>query len=1167
MMGTQDVKPPKRRGRETCRPPATKTSSSFGEGDRPQPSHQSGYTSCGLSISVEGALVLMALAGLTLLDLAAGTPWIQKLPNTRLAYATLLVLPLFLAPILVLRRWERLGRTLGDWWPIVGTLAVYESLKHLHANRITEAMGIPPLDKVVLRADQILFGKALPLYFDRWSSHWFIDLMWFFYFWVYYFGPVLLLGWVYFVELDDRAFTHLRRGLVSVLLGGYVLYLLVPVAGPLFLIGDKFTHPIRTHPVLGNLVFSTLRYNWDCFPSLHTAVPWLLTAVAWPRVRRWLRIVCVVCSAGVTLSTVVLRAHYGIDLVAGLLWAALIFALVRSTTHGAWRLMLPWTQPLSPKRSTRIRAAALLGLFTVSGFVALIVEQAFEKLLQPLVGTTGHSAAVVLATYFLGLTIGGALYGRWFESRISRPFRLYGILEGGVALYALLLYLGYDHLVSLFAPLLALLGESSVSLTLGRLVVTACWVLPVTIVMGATFPAVAQAVEMGVRSRAPARLMAVAYGVNIVGAFAAAFVTPYWIFPYWGVDGSLLVAFALDLLVFLGALSLDQSIGGTERVAHGARRRDPFPFRYFLEQRRMVVLVLAFLTGFIFFSLEVLWNHLIATVVGASVYSFSLMLALVLLGLGVSGVLVGLVSRASPHLSLATPGALLLGGGVILAWTHGSWPHVPHSLAVWGGSLETFAQAELLRWFRVFPLIVLAAMVLGMVFPSLFRLRAFPESHRGSAAGKLVASNATGCILGALITSFLLIPYLGSEAVSAILMWACVGSGVIVLAMVSETEKRRRLLMVGLAAVLFLATRPSWDHLQLTSGEQVYFGRHQVFPQSRLLFSHEDITGGMTTVVWNPAGVKGQDQEFLTLLTNGKFQGNDSWERDAQVGFATVPAMFCGGFDRALVIGLGTGQSARVVRETGFAEIDIAEIAPGILEAAREYFPHVNGRVLDAPNVHIHLKDGRNYLLLHDRRYDLITMEISSVWFAGATNLYSREFYELASRRLADGGVLQQWIQLHHISPREIDSSLATVQSVFPYVSLWVVGGQGIVVATHRPQVVSAAFFRRFPRLASVLDKELDGDAGFSWFRQLLASQLLAPPEVRQLVLDETPVLNTDRNRLLEYWTPRYNITKVDWVRVNLRRLSRWAHNLPVPMDANIPERWRRGNGGLEIDD
>ena len=414
-------------------------------------------------------------------------------------------------------------------------------------------------------------------------------------------------------------------------------------------------------------------------------------------------------------------------------------------------------------------------------------------------------------------------------------------------------------------------------------------------------------------------------------------------------------------------------------------------------------------------------------------------------------------------------------------------------------------------------------------------------------AGKMGAINAVGCIGGALITGFLAIPKLGSEATFLVLMLLMVGCSLILTIAHLRGRRRLALLAVGAIAILFISHRPAWNRLSLTSGEQVYFAPNQVFPVSKLLFFHEDILGGITTVVANPAGVRRETRPYLTLLTNGKFQGNDAWEVDAQIAFAMIPIMLTSGRGAALVIGLGTGQSGHVVQAMGFKSIDVAEISPGIVDAARSYFGKVNGNLLDRPNVALHLEDGRNLLLLSHRRYNLITMEISSVWFSGSTNLYSQEFYELARRHLKPGGMFQQWIQLHHIGTRELGSVIATLRSVFPHVSLWVAGGQGILIGSLDSQVVRPQFLRDFKPVAHNLGwADANLPARFRW---LLSARLLAPKDVDRFVVNHHPELNTDRNRYLEYSTPRYQLIRVNLIPRNIRALGEQSSFTPVPLD------------------
>ena len=138
-----------------------------------------------------------------------------------------------------------------------------------------------------------------------------------------------------------------------------------------------------------------------------------------------------------------------------------------------------------------------------------------------------------------------------------------------------------------------------------------------------------------------------------------------------------------------------------------------------------------------------------------------------------------------------------------------------------------------------------------------------------------------------------------------------------------------------------------------------------------------------------------------------------------QIRMAMTPALFAHGFDRALVIGLGTGNTLRALCRLPFRQIDVAELAPHVVDAARKWFQDVNGGVFDRdPRVKMHVTDGRNFLLLSSHRYDVISVEVSSIWIAGEADLYNKEFYELCRSRLNDRGVLQQWVQLHHMRQR-----------------------------------------------------------------------------------------------------------------------------------------------------
>ena len=231
----------------------------------------------------------------------------------------------------------------------------------------------------------------------------------------------------------------------------------------------------------------------------------------------------------------------------------------------------------------------------------------------------------------------------------------------------------------------------------------------------------------------------------------------------------------------------------------------------------------------------------------------------------------------------------------------------------------------------------------------------------------------------------------------------------------------------------------------------------------RLLFLHEDLSGGMTAVIENPAR-EAFGAPVRVLLSDGKFQGEDGANQAAQVLLGLLPAVHCAKPGSALVIGLGTGQSADVIAASGAGRVVVAEIAPGIREASRRFFGRVSGGLLSRPRVSFVLEDGRNLLLRSPGSFDVIATQVNSAWFAGAGSLYSREFYEIARRKMTPDGVFEQWVPLHHVAPEDVASAIATLSAVFPHVALWRLSDQGYLLASPAPLQLDAAALERLGR-------------------------------------------------------------------------------------------------------
>ncbi|WP_437567457.1 fused MFS/spermidine synthase [Sorangium sp. So ce542] len=780
----------------------------------------------------------------------------------------------------------------------------------------------------------------------------------------------------------------------------------------------------------------------------------------------------------------------------------------------------------------RSRFPLVAALFFVSGATGLLYEVAFSKLLAYVFGATAYAVSTVLAAFMGGLALGAHLGGR-HAAAARRPLVVYGVLEAIVGAICAVSPFLFEALTSAYVAVARAAPDSLALLTVARAALTALVVVVPTVAMGATLPVLSRILRAGAApDGAPpaehdaARRLASLYAINTAGGAAGALSGAYVVLPLLGIRGALWSAAIANLT--LGAVAISAGLRGPAlappAAALDARSSStaPSPEAPSPEARASraplppaggraeasFLLPLAFASGFLVFAAEVVETHLLALLIGNSAYAFGLMLAVFLVCLAVG-------AARSPALARRHgEGALwrgLVATALSLAATTPLWDQLPRLFAFAGKHVDGWAGREACRALAALAILALPTLCMGTTFPLLLA-RAAAHADVAARVGRLTSANTLGTIAGSIITGYLILPALGSER--ALFAIALAFALTAVLAAARARAELPRALAAAAAAAALAALAPRWDMARLTSGANVYFA---MGPRpERIDFVREDVHGGVTTVA-HRAGV-------TTMYTNGKFQGDDGPEMTAQRRFAHFPSLFVRRPRAALVIGLGTGTTTGTIAAYPFERIDVAEISPAIVEASRRFFAGPSLNALDDPRVRLSLNDGRNELLVAaEGRYDLIAIELTSVWFAGAASLYSREFYELARSRLAEGGVLQQWVQLHHIRRRELAVVIRTMRSAFPHVALFVGGAQGILVASAAPLIASEA------RLAALDARPaLEATLAGARLADLLDDLVTSGDDLDRLVADAAedggPILSTDDNLYLEYATPKGNV-------------------------------------------
>lgn len=778
----------------------------------------------------------------------------------------------------------------------------------------------------------------------------------------------------------------------------------------------------------------------------------------------------------------------------------------------------------------------LVGIFFFSGFAGLVYEVVYAKALGVTFGGTALAANTVLMTYMGGMAL-GAWLGGIVALRSSRPLLLYAFFEAAIGIYAAITPQLFDGIQSLYVALALDTPPDAPALTALRMALGAAVLGVPTVLMGATLPLVFQCLRgMGIPT---ARAIAPLYAANVLGAAVGALVAGYALLPAVGRNGGTLLAAVISLMVALyvidkikrnadGTSASSSVIDSNTEAAEAAPPAEPVA-------ASLGLAALAVLTvgGVVTLALEVVFMHLLAVVAGNSVYAFGLMLATFLLGLGLGSTAGEALLRRYTRTTLVL--AAQCGIALAILLTSFVWDGLADYMGSFGyaqqqGLFLSFSARELVRALVCALAMLPPAFFIGLSYPAAMGLAADWLAQRrfgGEAVrgvGLASALNTLGNIAGVLLAGFWWLPHYGSRnvllglAVVAVLLAAAVawagGSAV------QRPAALRRWLPVGGMAAALVLFPAQWNYTALSTGGNVYFYAQN---WGEVIDHAESVEGGLTTVA---QGVNEKGGKHLTLLTNGKFQGNNSegGEMVAQESFALIPLMHTAQRDAALVIGYGTGMTARVLQDQGFSHLDVAETSRDIVAMADKHFSNINADISQHPAVKMHYTDGRNYLLTQSKQYDLISLEISSIWFAGAANLYNREFYELANARLRPQGVLQQWVQLHHMRPMDFLHIMGSVRSVFKYVWVYVSGGQGIVVASN-----DEAAFRHDAALDKLMHSHTISDLKLPELPEKLVA---GPQQVDALMARFDPDLrffvSTDKNLYLEYATPKGNAMRED---------------------------------------
>ena len=795
-------------------------------------------------------------------------------------------------------------------------------------------------------------------------------------------------------------------------------------------------------------------------------------------------------------------------------------------------------------------------LFFCSGLSGLIYQVAWVRVFGNVFGNTIYSASIVVAIVMLGLGIGSYVVGAWADRRyLDYPeslVRTYGHFELLIGLMGL----GISALLPHLGPLSALVSSYSsdaggwyVLSTTSHLVrggIAILLLTPITMLMGGTLTLlirhlVRSDLEIG-RWR-----IALLYGVNTAGAALGCFLTDFWLVPAAGLQAAQAVAVFFNIVAAAGALLLASRV----RATPAAIAVKPVPATSShvrsVAVSQPAVSALAWtgfalgMSGFAAMGMEIVWFRHFTILLGGFRAVYSLLLTVILVGMGAGSLVGGLLYRRTER-----PGQWLMAAqGLFVASTLlGLAAADAPSLTVTAQAVERtlseksdVARSAVELWFNARPILFevgVPALLMGFVFPLANAMIQRAEQSVGRRAGLLYLSNTVGAVCGALGAGFLLLPMVGIKGTATIL---AVTAGLAIVPLYLATCEGQRGPMATLTGSALFGGVAIWLWLMLPSNYVIARALSPPTENERLV----SLSEGVAEVITVTDDADGRRR----LLTNGHPMSSTGRNDQRYMrALAHIPLLCLDNPQHVLVIGFGVGNTTHAATlHPSVRRVEVADLSRHVL-AHSDYFKDANRDVLRDPRVVVYVNDGRHHLQMQpEESYDLITLEPPPVAHAGVSALYSREFYVLARSRLKPAGYISQWLPAYQVPPTMTLAMIRAFVEIFPHAvllsgaqpNLQLVGANDSSIEIDPARVATA--LSRAPAVQADLQRLDLGDV-----REIVGTFLGSAPTLAEASRSSIPV--SDDRPLQEYSVKsllNFDSTGAPPSVVDLGRIAEWC--------------------------
>ncbi len=655
----------------------------------------------------------------------------------------------------------------------------------------------------------------------------------------------------------------------------------------------------------------------------------------------------------------------------------------------------------------------LLILFATSGAAGLIYEIVWLQLLQLVIGSSAVSLSVLLGTYMGGMCLGSVFFARVISVK-RNPLRVYALLELATGICGILVLFLLPLIEHLY---LAGVSSGLPSMLLRGVACALCLLLP-TLLMGATLPAISRWIS---GTPGAAVWWGYLYGANIAGGVVGCFAAGFWLLRVYDMTFASYVAAALNVLVAAGALALERV--PRESGESTAPNAEPVAIP---SVSLWPVYFATAVSGLCALGAEVVWTRILALMLGATTYTFSIILGVFLVGLGLgswAGSRLAEVKGNARYWLGLSQFLLCLTVAYAAYMLADTLPYWPGNLNSVRGPWKDF-QGDI--W-RCAVAILPAALLWGASFPlALASLSGEDEGDPARLVGGIYGANTIGAILGSILFSLVFIPVLGTQgAEQLIILFSGMAAVVVLKGAVQNGGFKLGAGMVATVLIAFSIPAIPWM--------LIGFGRRLPTTTGNWTLLHQ-AEGMNSSAAWS-RWEGGQ----IYFHVSGKVEAStEPQDMSLQRMLGHLPALLHPDPKSVLIVGFGAGVTAgSFVVHPEVRKITICELEPEIPPNSNKYFGAENHHVYKDARTQIHFDDARHFVLTSPDKYDIITSDPIHPFVKGMASLYTTEYFEMCKRHLNPGGFVTQWVPLYESTEEAVRSEIATFFEAFPNGTIW----------------------------------------------------------------------------------------------------------------------------------